>query len=90
MADQYGSDFITITDEDGAEYELEVLTTLEYNGNTYLAAIPASKELAPEVLIFKSSEEDGENILSFIEDEQELEAVNDLIMESLFQDSKME
>ena len=90
MADQYGSDFITITDEDGAEYELEVLTTLEYNGNTYLAAIPASEELDPEVLIFKSSEEDGENILSFIEDEQELEAVNDLIMESLFQDSEME
>ena len=88
--DQYGSDFITITDEDGAEYELEVLTTLEYNGNTYLAAIPASEELDPEVLIFKSSEEDGENILSFIEDEQELEAVNDLIMESLFQDSEME
>ena len=90
MADQYGSDFITITDEDGTEYELEVLTTLEYNGNTYLAAIPASEELDPEVLIFKSSEEDGENILSFIEDEQELEAVNDLIMESLFQDSEME
>ena len=90
MADQYGSDFITITDEDGAEYELEVLTTLEYNGNTYLAAIPASEELDPEVLIFKSSEEDGENILSFIEDERELEAVNDLIMESLFQDSEME
>ena len=90
MADQYGSDFITITDEDGAEYELEVLTTLEYNGNTYLAAIPASEELDPEVLIFKSSEEDGENILSFIEDEQELEAVNNLIMESLFQDSEME
>lgn len=90
MADQFGSDFITITDEDGAEYELEVLTTLEYNGSTYLAAIPASEELDPEVLIFKSLEEDGENILSFIDDEQELDAVNNLIMESLFQDSEME
>jgi hypothetical protein len=30
MSDQYGSDFITIVDEDGTEYELEVLTTLEY------------------------------------------------------------
>ena len=35
MADQYGSDFMTIVDEDGTEYELEVLTTLEYNGATY-------------------------------------------------------
>ena len=90
MADQYGSDFISIVDEDGVEYELEVLTTLEYNGNTYLAAIPASEELDPEVLIFKSVEEDGENILSFIEDEQELDAVNTLIMESLFQDPETE
>ena len=90
MADQYGSDFITITDEDGTEYELEVLTSLEYNGANYLAAVPASEDLEPEVLIFKSIEEDGENILTFIEDEQELDAVNTLIMESLFQESDME
>ena len=41
MEDQYGSDFITIVDEDGKEYELEVLSTLEYNGETYMAVIPA-------------------------------------------------
>ena len=87
MKDQYGSDFIVITDEDGTEYELEVLSTLEYNGSSYIAAIPASQELAPEVLILRSVEEDGENILCTIDDEQELDAVNALIMESLFQDS---
>ena len=43
MEDQFGSDFITISDEDGAEYELEVLSTLEYNGSTYLAVIPAGE-----------------------------------------------
>ena len=31
MEDIYGSDFITIVDEDGTEYELEVLTTVEFN-----------------------------------------------------------
>ena len=41
MEDQYGSDFITIVDEDGTEYELEVLSTIEYNGASYLAVIPA-------------------------------------------------
>ena len=87
MADQYGSDFITITDEDGKEYELEVLTTLEYNGNTYMAVIPAddgSDSLDLEVSIFKSIEEDGEPILCVIEDEAELQAVYDLIMDSLY------
>ena len=86
MADQYGSDFITIVDEEGTEYELEVLTTLEYNGNTYMAVIPAddgSDSLDLEVSIFKSIEEDGEPILCVIEDEAELQAVYDLIMDSL-------
>ena len=36
MADEYGSDFMTIIDEDGTEYELEVLSTLEYNGANYM------------------------------------------------------
>ena len=62
MADQYGSDFITIVDEEGTEYELEVLSTLEYNGNTYMAVIPAddgSDSLDLEVSIFKSIEEES-------------------------------
>lgn len=90
MADQYGSDFITIMDDDGTEYELEVLSTLEYNGSTYLAAVPADEDMNPEVIIFKSVDEDGEPILCTIEDEDELDAVNALIMESLFQDSETE
>ena len=28
MADQYGSDFLSVTDEDGTEYELEVLSSV--------------------------------------------------------------
>ena len=46
MADEYGSDFMTIVDEDGTEYELEILTTLEYNGCTYLAVTAADDEEA--------------------------------------------
>ena len=89
--DQYGSDFITIVDDDGIEYELEVLGELEYNGCTYLAVIPAAEsaeDLQMEVSILKSTEEDGESILSAIEDEKELEAVYDLIMEALYEDEE--
>ena len=88
MEDQYGSDFITITDEDGAEFELEVLSTIEYNGESYMAVIPAGAEETeqPEVSILKSIEEDGESILCTIEDEQELQAVYDLIMDALYEE----
>ena len=91
MADEYGSDYMTIVDEDGTEFELEVLSTLEYNGATYLAVVPAvdaDEDVDLEVSILKSVEEDGESILCAIEDEQELEAVYELIMEELYEDEE--
>lgn len=93
MADQYGSDFLTIVDEDGTEYELEVLSTLEYNGSTYMAVIPAEEsqnQLELEVSILKSVEEDGEPFLCAIEDEAELQAVYDLIMDQLYEEEESE
>ncbi len=92
MSNEYGSDFMTIIDEDGTEYELEILSTLEYNGETYLAVTQAGvdddQEL--EVSILKSVEEDGEPILCAIEDEAELEAVYSLIMDQLYEDEEDE
>lgn len=92
MEDIYGSDFMTIVDEDGTEYELEVLSTLEYNGCSYLAVIPAGSDEEEElqVSILKSVEENGESILCAIEDDAELEAVYDLIMEQLYEEEDEE
>ncbi len=88
VEDLYGSDFMTIVDEDGTEYELEVLSRLEWNGSDYLAVIPAGLEENEdiEVSILKSTEEDGESILAAIEDEQELETVYQMIMEQLYEE----
>ena len=86
MADHYGSDFMTIVDEDGTEFELEVLSSVEYNGATYLAVTLAGNEDEDlQVSILKSVEEDGEPILCAIEDEEELQTVYDLIMDSIYE-----
>ena len=88
VENQFGSDYMTIVDEDGQEFELEVLSSMEWNGATYLAVIPAGSdedEESLEVSILKSVEEDGESILCAIEDEQELEAVHELIMQELYE-----
>ena len=93
MADQYGSDYITIVDEDGEEFELEVLMSLEYNGSVYQAVIPAvdaGEEVDLEVSILKNVEEDGEVILCAIEDAQELQTVYDLIMDALYEEEAEE
>ena len=90
MTEDFGSDFMTIVDEDGTEYELEILTTLEYNGFTYLAVVPADDSedtgINYEVSILKSVDEDGESVLCAIEDEQELETVEKLIMDQLYEE----
>lgn len=91
MDQDNGAQIISITDEDGVEYELEVLSTVHYRGAEYLALTPAdaadeAQEL--EVSILKSVEEDGEPLLFAVEDDEELEAVYDLIMEQLFEEEE--
>ena len=89
MADDYGSDFMTIVDEDGTEFELEVLSSIEYNGSTYLAVTLAGNEDEDlQVSILKSVEEDGEPILCAVEDDIELETVYNLIMAELYEEDE--
>ena len=90
MEQQYGDDFISITDEDGKEYELEVLAELD--GSRYLALVPAgsgddeAEDL--EVSILKSVEENGEEFLEAIEDDAELEAVYSALMDLIYEDEE--
>ncbi len=87
--DEYGPDLITICDEDGVEYELEVLAELEYEGADYLALTPADAEDPEEmeVSILKRTEDvNGEPILSAIEDEDELERVYAALMDLMYEE----
>jgi len=89
MEEDFGSTFITVTDEDGNELELEHLDTLEWNGSTYLSFFPTVQEgeEVPEeelgLIILKVMEENGEEILSTLETDEELEAVYAQFMENL-------
>ena len=44
MSDEYGPNFITLTDEDGQEITLEYVDALEHNGQTYMAFFPTVTE----------------------------------------------
>ena len=92
MSDLYGDDIITITDEDGNEYVLEVLAVLELEGTEYYALDPAesSDDEDLEVSILKAVEENGEEILCAIEDEDELERVYGVMMEEIFKEDDEE
>ena len=98
MEENFGPDFITVTDEDGNDFELELVDTLEHRGITYYAMFPAVEEDEatgqPQdvdaedeeygLVIMKAIEENGEELLSTLDSDEELEAVYEKFMESLF------
>ena len=94
MSEDFGPTFITVTDEDGKEIVLEFVYSLEYNGQTYQAFFPAETEDEDEddpdngLVILKTIHEDGEDLLSTLDSDEELDAVYDLFMESLFSDEE--
>ena len=83
MSEEYGNDFVTLIDEDGNEVEFEHIDTVEYNGVTYLAFIPAeiSIEEDAEVVIMQIVEENGEELLEAVEDDEIADAVFNIVME---------
>ncbi len=72
MKEEYGPDFITLSDEDGVEKEYEVLDAVEYEGKQYVALIPAEEDLldALELLILEVQDDNGEDVLVSLEDEE--------------------
>ena len=90
MDTEFGRDFITITDEDGVEYELEILSTVEYEGALYYALAPADSDEDEEleVSILKAVEEDGEEILLAVEDDEELEKVYEMLIEQMYEEDE--
>ena len=83
MSEEYGNDFVTLIDEDGNEVEFEHIDTVEYNGVTYRAFIPAeiSIEEDAEVVIMQIVEENGEELLEAVEDDEIADAVFNIVME---------
>ncbi len=99
MDEGYGANFITVTDEDGNEFELEHLDTIEWNGGTYLAFFPAVPEDQADeaedeeemgLILMKVVEEDGEELLSTLDSDEEAQAVYEEFMKQLFADEDEE
>lgn len=100
MSDEYGSDYITLEDENGEEVELELLTMTEVDGCSYILCLPADMDETDEnygYVILQVQTEDGdplaaedldvENVcFGSVDDEQLLQRVYDTFMEELFAD----
>ena len=82
--DDYTPDLITLEDEDGVEYECEVIDSTDFNGEHYLAVVPYEAdpekmlEEDAQVVIMRVMEEDGEEFLAIVDDDEELTAVSEV------------
>ena len=94
MNNEYGPNFITLTDDDGNNIDLEYVDALEMDGQTYMAFFPVVEEGADEdadeygLVILKSVMVKGEEMLSTLDSEEEAEKVYELFMEQLMEDEE--
>lgn len=81
MNEDFGGDYITISDEEGNEFELELLDTIEFEGNTYSVFVPADIENMdvndPDygLIFLRNREENGEEVFDSVDDDDELDRV---------------
>ena len=97
MSEDFGPNFITLTDEDGNDIELEYVDAIEVDGQTYMAFFPTVDDEADEaaaedfgLVILKSVMENGEELLSTLDSDEEPDKVYDLFMEQLMADEDEE
>lgn len=87
MSEDFGSDYITITDEDGKDYELEHLDTIEFDGAFYMALLPADMDENSEdygIVILRTEEDENGDQYMVVPDDEETERVYNIFMERLF------
>ena len=93
MDENLGTDFLTIEDENGETFELEVLGSFEVNGKEYMAALPADmEEDDPDygIILLRIEEEDGMEVYDSIDDDDELDLVYETYMQIIESESEYE
>lgn len=87
----FGDNIISISDEEGNDFDLLILDEADLNGVHYLALTEAQnpeEEENLEVIILKviTDEATGEDMLSTVDSEEELEAIYQVFEDQMFSD----
>ncbi len=91
MSEEYSPDLVTLMDDEGNEYEFEIIAQLEHNDNDYVAVIPFDEEDEPEdeeisFMIMRSTIVDGEEFMDLVEDDSELNVLVEMFENLLSED----
>ena len=88
MSEAFGSDYLTIEDEDGNEVTFEVIDATEVNGTRYLAVIPyqedpESLQEDAELILMRIGTDDEGEYMDIVDDDEELITVGKVFEERL-------
>lgn len=81
MQEDYQPDLVSLSDDEGNEYNFEVLDSFDENDTQYVAMTPYAdegeldEEIDGSLVIMKVIEENGENYFVEIEDDDEYERI---------------
>ena len=84
MNEDFGGDIITIADDEGNQYELEILDVLDVDGVSYTVFVPADIDKMdvndPDygLIFLRNREENGEEFFDSVDDEEELDRIYEL------------
>ena len=91
MDSEFGASYITIEDDEGNEFELEHLGTLEFEGDEYMVFLPADMdENDPDYgfVILQVEEVDGVEQFVSVDDEDKLQRIYEYYMEMVFSEEE--
>ena len=86
---EYNPDIVTLCDEDGKEFQFEVLDAIESDDGRYLALLPKHEnpedfvEDSGELVVLKEIQEDEEFYYEEIEDDDEYESIAEAFIDRL-------
>jgi len=85
---EYTPDLFELIDEEGNKKQFELFDAAEIDGEQYYAMLPAVEDedyldSDCDLVILKSIEEDGEEILASIDDDEEFEKISKFFLERL-------
>jgi len=91
MSSEFGSDFVTISDDEGNTFVLEHLDSIEVDDTYYIAFLPSDMDEDDDdygLIILKVVEENGEEILASVDDDEVLEDIYARFMDRLLDEEE--
>lgn len=85
--DLYDDEIFTLTDDEGRETDFSLLGSVTIEGTLYLALTPIDDSDNPDdsyVILKPELDENGDEVLSTIEDDDEFERVAEIFDDQLF------